>query len=93
MRLAQKFHAFVGSAENYAMLADNVILANRLNRYFAVSHGFQDLSQRFGCPARRIFFHFVMRFDNLRSEIRAEQFGSFLRQPKEHVDSHAEIRC
>ena len=33
-----------------------------------------------------------MRFDNLRSEIRAEQFRSFLRQPKEDVDSHAEIR-
>ena len=34
-----------------------------------------------------------MRFDNLRIEIRAEQFRSFLRQPKEHVDSDAEIRC
>src|ERR1043166_2968605 len=35
----------------------------------------------------------VLRCDNLRIEIRPEQFGSFLRQPKEHVDSHTEIRC
>src|SRR5260370_24222166 len=34
-----------------------------------------------------------MGLDNLRREIRVEQFGSLLGQPKEHVDSHAEIRC
>ena len=34
-----------------------------------------------------------MCFDNLRTEVRAEQLGSLSRQPKEHVDSHAEIGC
>jgi len=54
---------------------------------------FQNLSQCFGCPAGRIFFHFVMRFDNLGLKIVAELFGSFARQPEEYIDSDAEIGC
>src|SRR5436309_742942 len=34
-----------------------------------------------------------MDFDNLSIEIRAKQLGSFLRQPKKHIYSNAEIRC
>ena len=34
-----------------------------------------------------------MCFDDLGVKIPAELFGSFLRQPEEHIDSDAEIRC
>ena len=34
----------------------------------------------------------MMRFDDFRMEIVAEQFGSFVRQKKKHIDSNAEIR-
>ena len=34
-----------------------------------------------------------MRFDDLGVKIAAELFGSFARQPEEHIDSDAEVRC
>src|SRR5258707_7178448 len=34
-----------------------------------------------------------MRFDNLGVKIAAELFGSFAREPEEHIDSDAEVRC
>ena len=34
-----------------------------------------------------------MRFDNLDVKIAAELFGSFAREPEEHIDSDAEVRC
>src|SRR5262245_1055486 len=34
-----------------------------------------------------------MRFDNLGAKVAGELLGSFPRQPEEHVDSDAEIRC
>ena len=54
---------------------------------------FQNLTERLGSAAGRVLLHFVMRFDNLTTKIRSEQFGSFSRQPEKHINSHAEIRC
>src|SRR5713101_8424508 len=76
------------------MFANDIAFANRLDWNFAMrfSSCFQNLSQRFGRPAWRIFFHLVMRFDNRDVKIAAEPPGSFARQPEKHVDSDAEIR-
>src|SRR2546423_5216567 len=35
----------------------------------------------------------MMRFDNLSTEVRTKEFGSFARQPKQHIHSDTEIRC
>src|SRR5439155_9203824 len=87
--------ALGGSVENDCMLANDVAFTDRLNRNFSLRFlsCFQTPGQRFGRPAGRIFFHFVMRFDNLGFKIAAELFGSFAREPEEHIDSDAEVRC
>src|SRR5216110_1731151 len=59
-------------------------------RFFSL---LQDLGQRFGRPAGRIFFHLVMRFDNRDVKIAAELLDGFSRQPEKHIDSDAEIGC
>src|SRR5438034_10332441 len=76
------------------MNANNFSFTNRLNGNLRirVTRALYNFRQRLGRPARFIFFHLVMRFDNLRIEIAAEQFGSFTRQPKKHIYSDAEIR-
>ena len=91
----RELKALGGPAENYGVLADYVTFANRLNRYLVSSflRRFQRLGESFRCAAGRVFFHLVMRFDNLGVEITAEQFNSFGRQPEKHIDTDAEIRC
>ena len=67
------------------MFTNDIAFANRSNRNFTLHFfsSFQNIGKCFGCPAGRIFFHFVMRFDNLDVKIAAELFGSFARQPEE----------
>ena len=89
----RELEAFARSRENYGMLPDDLVFANRLNRYFFFLRRFQNLSERFGRAAGRIFFHFVMRFDDLVTEIPPKQLGSFAGQPEKHIDADAEIRC
>src|SRR5260370_40247262 len=84
-----------GSVENDRVLTNHVTFANRSNPNLAPSFFFcfQNLSKCFGRSTRRIFFHLVMRFDNLSGEIIPELFSSFTCQPEENVDPDAEIRC
>ena len=81
----REFKTLARSAKNDRMFPNDIAFANRSNRNFALHFPsrFQNLSKCFGCPAGRIFFHFVMRFDNLGLKIAAELFGSFVRQPEE----------
>ena len=77
------------------MLTDNIAFANGFNRYFGLTllRRFQNLGESFRRAAGRIFFHSMMRFDNLSTEVWAEEFGSFARQPEKHIHSDTEIRC
>ena len=90
----RKLKALSGPAENYVVLADDLAFANRLNRDFLLNflRRFQNLSERFGRSAGGVLFHFVMRLDDLRIEIRTEQVGSFPRQPEQYIHANAEIR-
>ena len=70
----RQLEALARSAKNYYVLTDHVALADRHNGNFILhfSYRFQNFRERFGRPARRILFHFVMRFDNLGIEIAVE---------------------
>ena len=69
--LMRELEALARFRENHGVLTDYLAFANGLNRYFVLNflRRFQNLSERFGCAAGGIFFHFVMRFDDLGIEI------------------------
>ena len=54
----RELEALAGSCKNHGVLTDYLAFANGLNRYFILNflHAFQNLSERFGCAAGRIFF-------------------------------------
>ena len=90
----RKLNALAASTKNHGVLTNHIAFANRLNRNFVLNllRRFQNVTERFGRPAGRIFFHLVMRFDNLCIKIAPEQFASLTGQPEEHINSDAEIR-
>src|SRR5438128_9320050 len=89
----RQLQALARPAENHCVLPDDIAFADRLNRniLFRFAHRFQNLAQSFCRPAWRIFFHLVMRFNDLGIEIPAEQFGGFACQPGKHINSNTEI--
>ena len=62
-----------------------------VSNFLSLARFLQDSGQGLCCSAGRVFFHAMMRFDNLNIEVPAKPLRALACESKKRVHAHAEI--
>src|SRR5439155_10317768 len=84
--------SFARPNKSYGMFSDIVAFANRFDWDVDLEFCFQNLTERFRRPARRIFFLGVMRFHDFGLKLATKNFRGATSQREERIHSNAEVR-